>query len=52
MWAIKDEFELASYPKSTHFYDPINNKVVGKFKDVVRVQSNTEFVVLKKKMYS
>ena len=33
MWAMKDEFDLASYPKSRPFYDTSNNKVVGKFKD-------------------
>ena len=33
MWAMKEEFDLASYPKSSPFYDPSKNKVVGKFKD-------------------
>ena len=29
MWAMKGEFDLASYAKSSPFYDPTNNKVVG-----------------------
>ena len=52
MWAMKDEFDLASYRKSSPFYDPPNNKVVGKFKDEASGQSITEFVGLKPKMYS
>ena len=49
---MKDEFDLASYPKSSPFYDATNNKVVGKFKDEASGQSITEFVGLKPKMYS
>ena len=52
MWAMKKEFDLASYPKSSPFYDPTNNKVVGKFNDEASRQSITEFVGLKPKMYS
>ena len=29
MWRIREEFDLASYPKSSPFYDSSNNKVVG-----------------------
>ena len=52
MWARNGEFDLASYAKSSPFYDPINNRVVGKFKDEASWQSITEFVGLKPKMYS
>ena len=52
MSAMKDEFDLASYPKSSTFFDATNNKVVGKFKDDARGQSITEFVGLKPKMYA
>ena len=52
MWAMKEEFDLASYPKSSPFYDATNNKVVGKFKDEASGQSMAEFVGLKPKMYS
>ena len=52
MWAMKEEFDLASYPKSSPFYDPTNNKLVGKFKDEASGQSISEFVGLMPKMYS
>ena len=52
MWVMKDEFHLASYPKSSHFYDPTNNKVVGKVKDEASGQSISEFVGLKPMMAS
>ena len=51
MWAMKEEFDLASCPKSP-FYDPTNNKLVGKFKDEASGPSISEFVGLKPKMYS
>ena len=44
MWAMKEELDLASYPKSSPFYDPTNNKVVGKFNDETSGLSITEFV--------
>ena len=52
IWAMKEEFDLASYTKSSLFYDPTNNKVVGRFKDEPSGPSITEFVGLKPKMYS
>ena len=52
MWAMKDEFVLGSNPNSSPFYDPNNNKMVGKFKDEACGQSITEFVVLNPKKYS
>ena len=52
MWAMKGDFDLACYPKSSPFYDPTKNKVVGKFKDEASGQSIREFVGLKPKMYS
>ena len=30
-WAMKGEFELASYAQSSPLYDPTKRKVVGKF---------------------
>ena len=47
---MKEQFDLASYPKSSAFYDPTNNKVVGKFNDEATGQTITEFVGLKPKM--
>ena len=49
---MKEELYLACYPKSSPFYDPKNNKVVGKFKVEASGQSITEFGGLKPKMYS
>ena len=49
---MKDEFDLASYPTSSPFYDTTNKKVVGKVKDEASGQSISEFVGLKKSMDS
>ena len=49
---MEEEFDLASYPTSSPFYDASNNKVVGKFKDEASGQAITEVVGLKPKMYS
>ena len=46
---MKDEFDLASSPKSSHFFNATNNKVVVKFKDEPSRESITEFVGLKQK---
>ena len=50
MWAMKEEFDLASYPKISHFYDHTNNNVLGKFKDQGSGKSITEFLGWKPKM--
>ena len=52
MWAMKQEFDLASYAKSSPFYDATNKKVVGKFNDEASGQSISEFVRLKPKIFS
>ena len=33
MWNDRDLFDFAGYPKTSEYYDPTNNKVIGKFKD-------------------
>ena len=48
----KEYFDFASYPKSSLFYDPTNDKVIGKFKDETKGVPIREFVGLKPKMYS
>jgi hypothetical protein len=51
----KDLFDLSAYPKNHKLYDPINKKVIGKFKDeaIDGVENYiTEFVGLKSKCYS
>ena len=52
IWSMKDEFDLASYPKSSRFIDPTKKNVVLKFKDEPSGQSLSEFVGLKPKMNS
>ena len=52
MWVMKDEFDLASYPKSSSFFDPTNSNVAGNVKDEASGQSILVFVGLKAKMYS
>ena len=49
---MKEDFDLASYPKSRPFNDPTSNKVVGKVKDEAIWQSISEFVRLKPNMSS
>ena len=45
-------FDLSNYPKNSKFFDPVNEKVIGKMKDVSQGKMNDEFVGLKSKMYS
>ena len=48
----KHLFDLSNYPKDSKFFDPVNEKVIGKMKDVSEGKINDEFVGLKSKMYS
>ena len=48
----KHLFNLSNYPKDSKFFDPVNEKVIGKMKDVSEGKINDEFVGLKSKMYS
>ena len=48
----KHLFDLSNYPKDSIFFDPVNEKVIGKMKDVSEGKINDEFVGLKSKMYS
>ena len=45
-------FDLSNYPKDSKFFDPVNEKVIGKMKDVSKAKINDEFFRLKTKMYS
>ena len=51
-WADKHKFDNRDYPKESPFFDPTNNKVIGKFKDEAAVMPIVEFIRLKSKMYS
>ena len=48
----KHLFDLSNFPKYSKFFDPVNEKVIGKMKDVSEGKMNDEFVELKSKMYS
>ena len=48
----KHLFDLSNYPKVSKFFDPTNNKVIGKMKDVSEGKINDEFVGLKSKTHS
>ena len=45
-------FDLSNYPKDSKSFDPVNEKVIGKMKDVSDGGKNDDFVGLKSKMYS
>ena len=40
----KHLFDLSNYPKDSKFFDPVNEKVIGKMKDVPEGKINDEFV--------
>jgi hypothetical protein len=52
MIAQKDLYDLSNYPKNSPFYDPVNKKVLGKFKDECEGKPCQEFIGLRPKMYS
>ena len=49
---MKENFDLASYPKTSTIYDGPNNKVVGKFKDESNWDTIVEFLAISAKIYS
>ena len=51
-WKNKDRFDNSDYNKESPFYNTVNKKVIGKFKDESAGIPITEFVGLKSKMYS
>ena len=48
----KHLFDLSDYPKDSKFFDSLNEKVIGKMKDMSEGNINDEFVGLKSEMYS
>ena len=44
-------FDLSNYPKDSKLFDPVNEKVIGKIKDVSGEKINDAFVGLKSKMH-
>ena len=51
-WKNKDKFDNSDYNKESPFYNAVNKKVIGKFKDESAGIPITEFVGLRSKMYS
>ena len=52
MLEFRDFFDLSDYAPESHFYDPTNKKVIGKFKDETKGDPILEFIGLRPKMYS
>ena len=52
MCTMREELDLATYPKSSPYYNSSNNKVVRKFNDDASGSPIIEIVGLKPKMYS
>ena len=45
-------FHLSKFPKDSKFFDPYNEKVIGKMKDESKGKITDEFIGSKSKMYS
>ena len=52
MYDDRQYFDFASYPTTSKFYDPTNNKVVGLFKDETSGDPIISWIGLRPKMYS
>ena len=48
----RDKFDFSEYDKNSKYFDDINKKVIGKFKDETHSIPITEFIGLRSKMYS
>ena len=46
----KHLFDLSNYPNDSKFFDPTNNKVIGKMNDVYKGNSMSKFIGLKSKI--
>ena len=51
-WNDKNKFDNSDYPKSSPYFDDMNKKVIGRFKDEATGIPIIEFVGLRSKMYS
>ena len=51
-WYDKDKFDNSDYPVESQFFDKVNKKVIGKFKDEASGTPIIEFIGLRSKMYS
>ena len=48
----KNLFDFSDYPSHSKFFDPVNEKVIGKMKDEIKERKLSEFAGLKSKTYS
>ena len=51
-WIDKDKFDNSDYHESSLYFDKLNKKVIGKFKDEASGIPIIEFIGLRSKMYS
>ena len=51
-WNNKNKFDFSDYPEDSPYFDKINKKIIGKFKDECQNIPIAEFVGLRSKMYS
>ena len=51
-WNDKDKFDNSDYPESSTYFDKVNKKVIGKFKDESAGVPIVEFIGLRSKMHS
>ena len=47
----KHLFDLSNYPKDSEFFNPANEKVIGKMKDVYKGEPIRKFVGIKSKIH-
>ena len=52
MIADRDEFDMSGFAKTSPFYNPQNNKIIGKMKDETNGEAIFQVVALRPKMYS
>ena len=52
VWSDKDKFDNSEYPENSPYFDKLNKKVIGKFKDEVSGIPINAFIGLRSKMYS
>ena len=51
-WSDKDKFDNSEYPENSLYFDKLNKKVIGRFKDEVSGIPINTFIGLRSKMYS
>ena len=51
-YKVKNLFDFSDYSLHSKFFDPVNEKVIGKMEDKFKGKIIREFVGLKSKMYS